>query len=166
MADASRFLPLSARWTSGSPAESQTSKAERTLRRFWKTVNLESDPKDGSWLIKLDKRTLKTPSGLPLALPKEKLAAALVIAHEWDSQTQLLKPHSLPLVSPRFPRRLAIPGASSRSSASSTCLPFPRHPWPRAPSKASQTMRPGHRSSASSHAIFTLTQSGGSTVMS
>lgn len=78
--------------------ESQTSKAERTLTRFWKSVNLAQDPTDGSWMIQLDKRTLKTPTGKPIVLPQPKRAAALVIAHEWDSQSKLLKPHSLPLV--------------------------------------------------------------------
>lgn len=56
------------------------------------------DSQNGAWSVLLDKRTLKTPSGLKLTLPKEKLTSALVIAHEWDSQDNLLKPHSLPLV--------------------------------------------------------------------
>lgn len=84
--------------TAPSPSESQTSRAERTLRRFWKDVHLHQDAQSGEWTIMLDKRTLKTPSGKKLALPKHKRLAAAVIAHEWDSQKTLLKPHSLPLV--------------------------------------------------------------------
>lgn len=85
--------------TIGAATESQTAKAERTLRRFWKEVSLATDKSDDSWSVLLDKRTLKTPSGKKLTLPREKLAAATVIAHEWDCQEQLLKPFSLPLVS-------------------------------------------------------------------
>ena len=78
--------------------ESQTSRAERTLTRFWKSVNLVQDPSEKTWTIQLDKRTLKTPSGKAIVLPESKKATAVVIAHEWDSQSKLLKPHSLPLV--------------------------------------------------------------------
>lgn len=42
---------------------------------------------------------LKTPSLNPIRLPKEKILAATLIAQEWDSQEQILKPHSLPVVS-------------------------------------------------------------------
>lgn len=84
--------------TLAAQAESQTKQAERTLKRFWKEVTLAQDPADGSWSVLLDKRILKTPSGKKLALPAEKRAAALVIAHEWDRQNKLLKPHSLPMV--------------------------------------------------------------------
>ena len=52
----------------------------------------------GTRSITLDKRNLKTPSGLPLRLPPQKLAAALMIAHEWDVQDVVLKPHNLPVV--------------------------------------------------------------------
>lgn len=47
----------------------------------------------------LSNLALKTPDLKPIRLPEEKKSAAIVIAHEWDSQEQILKPHSLPLVS-------------------------------------------------------------------
>lgn len=37
--------------------EPATAKAERTLKRFWKSVNLVQDPEDQSWTIQLDKRS-------------------------------------------------------------------------------------------------------------
>ncbi|CAD6571992.1 MAG: ATP synthase complex assembly protein atp12 [Cyphobasidiales sp. Tagirdzhanova-0007] len=100
-AEAASYHPVSQAQPSisTSTAEPQTSRAERTLKRFWKDVHLVQDGAHGSWTILLDKRTLKTPSGLKLALPKNKMTAAMVIAHEWDSQENLLKPHSLPLTS-------------------------------------------------------------------
>jgi len=68
------------------------------MRRFWKQVGIQDMP-DGTRSITLDKRNLKTPSGLPLRLPPQKLAAALMIAHEWDVQDVVLKPHNLPVTS-------------------------------------------------------------------
>lgn len=47
----------------------------------------------------LDKRTLKTPGGVPLLLPKERLPVAVLIAEEWENQVAVLKPHTLPMVS-------------------------------------------------------------------
>jgi len=81
--------------------ESQTARAERQLKRFWKDASVVQDPDSstGEWNILLDKRTLKTPSGKRLVLPKEKHTAALAIAYEWDSQDGILKPHSLPVTS-------------------------------------------------------------------
>ncbi|ORX91500.1 ATP12-domain-containing protein [Basidiobolus meristosporus CBS 931.73] len=73
------------------------SKAERTLKRFWKAVTL-AELKDG-YAVALDGRTLKTPSGQVLTVPKEKKILALLLAAEWESQSVLLKPHSLPLTS-------------------------------------------------------------------
>lgn len=106
--------------TLAAQAESQTKQAERTLKRFWKDVTLSQDSADGSWSVLLDKRILKTPSGKKLALPAEKRAAALVIAHEWDSQNKLLKPHSLPMV--RSHLRNSMRSKEAESLASQTSL--------------------------------------------
>ncbi|KAH8925733.1 ATP12-domain-containing protein [Atractiella rhizophila] len=74
--------------------------AERTLKRFWKTVSL-SQNSDGVYSIKLDNRVLKTVKGAPLLLPARKRAVATLIANEWDRQshTQALKPSALPMTS-------------------------------------------------------------------
>lgn len=89
------------------------------MRRFWKTVALEKRPEGETrsffrflfhlalmisrnpdqYAVLLDKRTLKTPGGIPLLMPKERLPVALLIAEEWENQVAVLKPHTLPMVS-------------------------------------------------------------------
>lgn len=49
--------------------------------------------------VTLDRRMLKTPNGKHLIVPEGKRLAATLIAHEWDIQDKVLKPHALPLVS-------------------------------------------------------------------
>ncbi|GAA5905080.1 ATP synthase complex assembly protein ATP12 [Sporobolomyces salmoneus] len=78
--------------------ESQSKRAEKMMRRFWKTVALEKRPED-QYAVLLDKRTLKTPGGLPLLMPKERLPVTVLIAEEWENQVAVLKPHTLPMTS-------------------------------------------------------------------
>ncbi|KAF9533443.1 hypothetical protein CPB83DRAFT_805394 [Crepidotus variabilis] len=80
----------------GAPV-TDTNRAEATQRRFWKTVGIE--PRDSSLTVTLDGRSLRTPSGQKLVLPKDKSLAATLIAAEWDHQEILLKPHALPMTS-------------------------------------------------------------------
>ncbi|KAF7796754.1 hypothetical protein EIP86_007937 [Pleurotus ostreatoroseus] len=82
--------------TSG-PAVTATNRAEATLKRFWKTVGVET--RDGALVVTLDKRPLRTPSGNRLVIPKDKPLAATLIAAEWENQDGLLKQHSLPMTS-------------------------------------------------------------------
>jgi len=49
--------------------------------------------------VTLDKRNLKTPSGTKLVIPKERRMMAILIAHEWEIQDEVLKQHALPMVS-------------------------------------------------------------------
>ncbi|RXK41943.1 ATP synthase mitochondrial F1 complex assembly factor 2 [Tremella mesenterica] len=96
------------RWTSSTvahlakvnpgPVLSQTNRAEITLRRFWKTVNIHSEP-NGHYLIALDHRHLKTPAGTKLVIPKERRLLAVLIANEWENQDEVLKQHALPVTS-------------------------------------------------------------------
>ncbi|GAA5848461.1 hypothetical protein JCM8547_004521 [Rhodosporidiobolus lusitaniae] len=72
--------------------------AEAQMRRFWKTVGVEPR-EEGNIAVLLDKRTLKTPGGVPLLIPKERLPVALCIADEWENQKAVLKQHSLPMTS-------------------------------------------------------------------
>ncbi|KAJ1984814.1 chaperone [Dimargaris verticillata] len=67
------------------------------LSRFWKTVSVGEGP--AGYVINLDKRSLKTPDGQTLVVPVDRRILALLVAAEWDSQTKVLKPHSLPLTS-------------------------------------------------------------------
>ncbi|SGY73477.1 BQ5605_C005g03296 [Microbotryum silenes-dioicae] len=107
----------------GNPAEPQTSRAEKMMRRFWKTVSVLPQPDSqpirnllkplgfltqrlrlaprltGTYAVMLDKRTLKTPGGTKISLPKQQLAVAVLIAEEWENQLAVLKPHTLPMTS-------------------------------------------------------------------
>ncbi|SCZ97618.1 BZ3500_MvSof-1268-A1-R1_Chr4-3g07303 [Microbotryum saponariae] len=82
----------------GNSAEPQTSRAEKMMRRFWKTVSVSPQP-EGTYAVMLDKRTLKTPGGTKISLPKQQLAVAVLIAEEWENQLAVLKPHTLPMTS-------------------------------------------------------------------
>lgn len=84
-----------------SSTDTATSKAERTRRRFWKKVDIaysEGTPAD-HLLIRLDGRSLKTPSGAVLAIPTDRSLLATLIAKEWSEQESILHTHSLPLTS-------------------------------------------------------------------
>ncbi|KAJ7582851.1 ATP12-domain-containing protein [Mycena floridula] len=90
----------SVRWQStviDGPAITATNRAEVTLKRFWKTADVES--LDGNLVVTLDKRPLKTPSGNLLVLPQNKRVVATLIAAEWQNQKTVLKHHALPMTS-------------------------------------------------------------------
>ncbi|KIJ37704.1 hypothetical protein M422DRAFT_76024 [Sphaerobolus stellatus SS14] len=91
----SRFLL--AEVTNDGPAVTATNRAQITAKRFWKTVGIEERP--DCFVVNLDKRPLKTPSGVILEIPKSKRLLASLIAHEWDNQDILIKPFALPLTS-------------------------------------------------------------------
>ena len=78
--------------------DSGTAQAERTLRRFWKSVHLTQTQTGGEWVVKLDARPLKTPGGRVIAIPHRRRLLASLVALEWSEQTRVLKPHALPLV--------------------------------------------------------------------
>ena len=76
--------------------------AEAQLRRFWKTVGIQpipsTSPNPTSYLITLDGRSLKTPSGTKLEIPAERKVLALLIANEWENQKDVMKVSGLPMV--------------------------------------------------------------------
>jgi hypothetical protein len=85
-------------------SDSATSKAERTLRRFWKKVDVSYHPNSTRppfphLQIRLDGRSLKTPSGTLLAIPADRPLMASLIAREWAEQSKVIKTHSLPMTS-------------------------------------------------------------------
>ncbi len=49
-------------------------------------------------MVTLDHRKLKTPGGKVLTIPKDRRLLALLIAHEWENQDEVLKQHALPVV--------------------------------------------------------------------
>ncbi|KAK0530318.1 ATP synthase mitochondrial F1 complex assembly factor 2 [Tilletia horrida] len=93
--------------------ENASDAAERTLKRFWKTVSVQTHPASSTsssnsnpnlnlpahYTINLDKRSLRTPAGNVLRIPLERGLLAGLIAQEWAEQRTVLKPHALPLTS-------------------------------------------------------------------
>lgn len=61
-------------------------------KRFWKTATVV--PEEGGFAVHLDGRRVKTPSKASLILPTEALAT--LIASEWDAQTGLVNPETMP----------------------------------------------------------------------
>lgn len=81
---------------------SETLRAEKSMKRFWKDVSIayrEPEDDDEHFLVQLDKRSVRTPGGHVLQVPGDRPLLACLIAQEWDEQTQVVKPHSLPLTS-------------------------------------------------------------------
>ncbi|KAJ1962188.1 chaperone [Dipsacomyces acuminosporus] len=67
------------------------------IRRFWRSAGVEE--RDGSYVVALDKRPIKTPDGKQVQIPKDHHILAMLVAGEWESQTEFLGSHSLPLTS-------------------------------------------------------------------
>lgn len=62
-------------------------------RRFYAKVDVQ--PVDGGYAIRLDERAPKSPTGAPLVLPTETLAA--LVAAEWDTQVKDIDVTTMPL---------------------------------------------------------------------
>ncbi|MBQ1203611.1 MAG: ATPase [Loktanella sp.] len=62
-------------------------------KRFWKAAIPESCA-DG-YTVTLDGRPVKTPAKAPLVLPTQQMAEA--VASEWDAQTDLVDPRTMPV---------------------------------------------------------------------
>jgi chaperone required for assembly of F1-ATPase len=67
--------------------------SEWKARRFWKASTVR--PAGDGFEVALDDRPLRTPGKLPLILPTAELAAA--VAAEWDAQTDVIDPQTMPL---------------------------------------------------------------------
>ncbi|EKM83023.1 hypothetical protein AGABI1DRAFT_69157 [Agaricus bisporus var. burnettii JB137-S8] len=104
------------------PAVTQTNRAEATMKRFWKKVDIEK--RGDSLAVTLDTRPLKTPSGTPLFVPSSKDLLATLIAAEWDHQTTLIKPHALPMTSLASRAIDGMSDASTRAEVQETLLNY------------------------------------------
>ena len=62
-------------------------------KRFW--TEAVAEPCDSGFTVRLDARFVKTPLKAPLVVPT--LAMAQAIATEWDAQTGLVKPETMPV---------------------------------------------------------------------
>lgn len=67
--------------------------SEWKAKRFWKSATAET-VEDG-WAVHLDGRAVRTPAKAILTLPTHALAAD--IAAEWDAQTDVIDPGTMPL---------------------------------------------------------------------
>lgn len=63
------------------------------MKRFWTVAEAVSE--DGNWAIRLDGRAVRTPARVPLAVPGETLARAIVA--EWDAQGEEIDPRTMPM---------------------------------------------------------------------
>lgn len=80
--------------------KSDTNRLAKTLSKFWEKVDTEFNAESNQYEIQLDGKTLKTPMGFPLALPKEKRQLAFLIQHEWSSLPNLkIQTNSMPMTS-------------------------------------------------------------------
>lgn len=64
-----------------------------TAKRFWQAA--QAEPCDGGFTVRLDGRGVKTPAKAPLVVPT--LAMAQAIAAEWDAQTGVVQPETMPV---------------------------------------------------------------------
>lgn len=62
-------------------------------KRFWKQAN--AVPCDGGYAVHLDTRPVRTPAKAALVVPTQAMADA--IALEWDAQSKLIDPRTMPL---------------------------------------------------------------------
>ena len=67
--------------------------SEWAQKRFWKVA--EPTQTDGGFAVHLDARAIKTPAKTSLIVPTRALAEA--IAAEWDAQTEVINPLSMPV---------------------------------------------------------------------
>lgn len=78
----------------------ETNRLSKTLTKFWESVDTTFNEAANQYEIRLDGKTLKTPLGFPMVLPKHKKHMAYLIGHEWANLPDLkIKTNSLPLTS-------------------------------------------------------------------
>lgn len=79
--------------------KTETNKLEKTLAKFWEKVSVTQEA-DGSYLIQLDNKTIKTPLGFDMRIPANKKSLAYLLSNEWKSLPSLqIRPYLVPLTS-------------------------------------------------------------------
>ncbi|KAJ2720939.1 chaperone [Coemansia sp. Benny D115] len=79
------------------PSETLTKNKTPGIKRFWRKVGVAEKP--GGLAVELDGRAIKTPDGRPVLIPSKQPMLAWLVAGEWESQSEYLGAHSLPLTS-------------------------------------------------------------------
>lgn len=79
--------------------KTETNKLEKTLAKFWEKVTIGKCD-DDSYVVQLDKKTVKTPLGFDLKIPPSKRSLAYLLGNEWKSLPSLqIRPYLVPLTS-------------------------------------------------------------------
>ncbi|KAI0048535.1 ATP12-domain-containing protein [Auriscalpium vulgare] len=117
-----RTLATAAAPADGAAPATAMNRAEVTLKRFWKTVGIET--RGDVLAVTLDTRPLKTPSGKPLLVPQSKRLVATLIATEWENQETLIKPHALPMTSLAARAVDAMEDEATRSAVRASLLRY------------------------------------------
>ncbi|CAE6432307.1 unnamed protein product [Rhizoctonia solani] len=81
------------------PRPTEEQRANVTLKRFWKKVDVAENHGKCLLTVTLDKRALRTPEGAKLEVPSSRRLLATLIAIEWENQEKLIKSHALPMTS-------------------------------------------------------------------
>lgn len=96
--DKTIIKPLGSDRTVENNLQTETNRLEKTLSKFWEKVGIEETPE--GFAVQLDGKTIKTPLGYKLVIPKSKKTLANLVANEWKHIPSLsIKSHSLPLTS-------------------------------------------------------------------
>lgn len=67
------------------------------LKKFYKKATVEYVPESNGYKVTLDGRNISTPQGHKVVMPNKELAIA--VAHEFNMQSEYLKPATMPLLS-------------------------------------------------------------------
>lgn len=95
-----KSMPLGVDKTIETNIKSETNKLSKTLEKFWEKVDTCYNNQTNEYEVQLDGKTIKTPHGFPISIPKSKKQLAYLIKHEWANLPDLkIKTHSLPLTS-------------------------------------------------------------------
>ena len=72
---------------------------QQRIKVWYRRVDVQRVARSASrprWTVALDGRPIQTPAKAPLELPTKPLA--LAVAMEWQAQTKMLQPHTMPLM--------------------------------------------------------------------
>ena len=95
--------------------------SEWAAKRFWTDVTVVEE--NGAFSIKLDARPVRTPAKSALVVPTQVMARH--IADEWQAQTEVIDPQSMPWT--RSANAACVSPARARCSRSRLSSAFIRH---------------------------------------
>lgn len=79
--------------------QTETNKLEKTMAKFWEKVSV-GECEDGTYVVQLDQKTIKTPLGFDMKIPAAKRSLAYLLGNEWKALPSLqIWPYLVPLTS-------------------------------------------------------------------